>query len=323
MGERNSSINDRWSMSAGETIMSSPVHNPKDLDDALMYAPPWARRTAIAASASVDDVPVESAPTRPSVENGGSPFVGDRAMLALRRRLSLDPEIVPEPPIPVSNGLRVDQIALRLAAVAAVAALVAWVVVALPAKLSDNNVVAAALLPAVTAMPAKPVKLVLIRAELPTLATPVQSTVQSPAVQAAPPILPAALNVGNTARPQESRSPIAEQQSQEPQGEPLAVDKTSPLSPDEIAMLVKRGKDDLMNGDFSSARLLLRRAAEAGSTEAALALGSTFDPLVIARLGAVGVQADPAKARQWYEKAAQLGSNLATAQLAKLAASGR
>jgi hypothetical protein len=306
--------------------MSSPVHNPKDLDDALMYAPPWARKTTMPASASVDDGSVESPPTRPSVENSGSPFVGDRAMLALRRRLSLDPEIVPEPPIPVSNGLRVDQIALRLAAVAAVAALVAWVVVALPAKLSDNNVVAAALLPAVTAMPAKSVKLVLIRAALPTPATPAQSAVQSPAVQTAPPappILPAALNVENTARPQESRSPIAEQQPQEPQGEPLAVDKTLPLSPDEIAMLVKRGKDDLMNGDFSSARLSLRRAAEAGSTEAALALGSTFDPLVIARLGAIGVQADPAKARQWYEKAAQLGSNLATAQLAKLAASGR
>ena len=105
MGERNSSINDRWSMSVGEAIMSSPVHNPKDLDDALMYAPPWARRTAIAVSASVDDVPVESAPTRPSVENGGSPFVGNRAMLARsgcsRRR---SPGTPPPPLVPAPDA---------------------------------------------------------------------------------------------------------------------------------------------------------------------------------------------------------------------------
>lgn len=303
--------------------MSSPVHHPKDLDDALMYAPPWARKTTISASASLDDPPVESPPTSPNVENGDPRFVGDRAMLALQRRLSLDPEIVPEPPIPLGNSLRVDQIALRLAAVAAVAALVAWAVVSLPAKLSENNVVAAALLPAVTAAPAKLVKLVHVGA---VMQTPVQSVMQTPAVQAAPPpppMLPAALNDGNAFRPQEARSSIAGQPPQETQGQPQAADNTVALSADEIAMLLKRGKDDLMNGDFSSARLLLRRAAEAGSAEAALALGSTFDPLVIERLGAVGVQADTVGARLWYEKAAQLGSNLATEQLAKLAASGR
>jgi TPR repeat protein len=95
------------------------------------------------------------------------------------------------------------------------------------------------------------------------------------------------------------------------------------LAPDEIAMLLKRGKDLLTNGDISSARLLLRRAAEAGNAEAALALGSTFDPAVIARLGAIGVEADAAKAREWYEKAAALGSNRASQQIANLAETGR
>ena len=36
----------------------------------------------------------------------------------------------------------------------------------------------------------------------------------------------------------------------------------------EIAMLVKRGKDFLVNGDFASARLFLKRAAEAGAPRA-------------------------------------------------------
>jgi TPR repeat protein len=78
-----------------------------------------------------------------------------------------------------------------------------------------------------------------------------------------------------------------------------------------------------MNGDISAARLLLQRAAEAGSAEAALALGSTFDPVVIRQLGAVGVQGDAATAREWYQRAAQAGSRAAAQQLAKLAATGQ
>ena len=93
--------------SAREAIMSSPVHHPEDLDAALMYAPPWARkaRAPAAAPATAADPPFESPPTSPGVEYDEPPFIGDRAMLALRRRHSLDPEIVPPPPIPIDNGL--------------------------------------------------------------------------------------------------------------------------------------------------------------------------------------------------------------------------
>ena len=72
-------------------------------------------------------------------------------------------------------------------------------------------------------------------------------------------------------------------------------------------MLLKRGKEFLADGDLVYARLLLRRAAEGGSAEAALVLGTTFDPLVIAawrargasgsaRL-AIGINAQPSSAR--------------------------
>jgi hypothetical protein len=94
-------------------------------------------------------------------------------------------------------------------------------------------------------------------------------------------------------------------------GGPLVLDA------DEITALVKRGKDFVTNGDLVSARLLLRRAAEAGSAEAALALGETFDPLVFQRLHVIGIEPDAASAQKWYQRAAELGSAAASQHLAK------
>jgi hypothetical protein len=88
------------------------------------------------------------------------------------------------------------------------------------------------------------------------------------------------------------------------------------LDPAEVAILLKRGQDSLKNGDFVAARLLLQRAAAAGSAEGAFALAQTFDPVVMGRLGAVGATADAAKARDWYQKAAHLGSGPAAQQVA-------
>jgi hypothetical protein len=95
------------------------------------------------------------------------------------------------------------------------------------------------------------------------------------------------------------------------------------LDAEEIATLVSRGTDLMKNGDLASARLLLRRAAESGSAGAALTLGTTFDPLVIQQLGAIGIVPDVAQARQWYEKAAALGSDAASQRLAKLPQTGQ
>ena len=95
------------------------------------------------------------------------------------------------------------------------------------------------------------------------------------------------------------------------------------LDAEEIAALINRGTDSLKRGDLVSARLLLHRAAEAGSASAALMLGTTFDPLVIRQLGAIGVVPDVAQARQWYEKAAELGSDAASQRLARLPQTGQ
>jgi hypothetical protein len=90
------------------------------------------------------------------------------------------------------------------------------------------------------------------------------------------------------------------------------------LDSQEINTLIDRGSAYLKRGDLASARLLLRRAAEAGSANAALMLGSTFDPLIIRQLGVIGIEPDVGRARQWYEKAADLGSDAASQRLANL-----
>ena len=96
-----------------------------------------------------------------------------------------------------------------------------------------------------------------------------------------------------------------------------------PLSADELNALLNRSSGFLKNGDFAAARILLRRAAETGSAEAALVLGKTFDPLYLNEVGAMGIQPDIGQARQWYQKAVELGSEAAAQRLANLVQTGQ
>jgi hypothetical protein len=90
------------------------------------------------------------------------------------------------------------------------------------------------------------------------------------------------------------------------------------LQPDELALLLRRGQDMLKLGDISGARLVLRRAAEAGSSDAALMLASTFDPVTLRELGVLGFAADLGQALSWYEQALALGSGEAKQRLDRL-----
>jgi hypothetical protein len=91
------------------------------------------------------------------------------------------------------------------------------------------------------------------------------------------------------------------------------------LGPDEIKILLKQGEDFVSVGDFASARLVFRRVWEANDTRGALALAATYDPVVLARIGAKGATPDVAKAREWYVKARDLGSPDAAPRLEALA----
>ena len=75
----------------------------------------------------------------------------------------------------------------------------------------------------------------------------------------------------------------------------------------QITELCRRGEELLSAGDIAAARLLLERAARAGSSRAAFMLGTSYDPKVLKYLGVRGVPADVALARNWYEKAKEHG----------------
>ena len=225
-------------------------------------------------------------------------------MLELQRRLILNPDAIPEPPV---DGEQIQRpIALRFAAVFG-AALIAWGIVSLPgSNKADELMPTQARAMATAVNPGKPVKLLVVR---PAIAAPPgseRSAAADPPASAAVPQIPSAASA-LAAAPAPTAAPA-----------PAAAPAAPRLDSKDVAAMVERGTDFLMTGDLASARLLLRSAADAGSGEAALALGSTYDPLVIQRLDTMGAAADVAQARRWYQRAADLGSAAATAQLAKL-----
>jgi hypothetical protein len=286
--------------------MSSPIHHAEDLDEALHYAPPWAREQGLREPLRPAAQLVRSPQSLRRLDLGDQVFSGDLAMAKLQRQLALDPDAVPEPPVGDIESLW--PMALRLCAVAGVAAAVAWMVISLPgARLLRNDAVHAD-----------------VQVPPPVADTQKQDPLRTPA--AAGLLLQHGLTEANAAQPPAEALPVAVPP---PMAAPPSSDATAaqtvglPLDADEIAMLIKRGKDAFSTGDLAAARLLLRRAAEAGSAEAALALGATFDPLVIRRLGAIGAAPDAVQARQWYQKAVALGSATASQPLAQLEAAAQ
>ena len=117
-----------------------------------------------------------------------------------------------------------------------------------------------------------------------------------------------------------AQAPSVPQQAQPPQQ--TTVD-TRQIDRNELDLLVKRGEELLTTGDISSARLLLRRAAEAQDARAALALAASYDPIELKRLGVYGSTPDVVAARDWYEKARQFGSREAPRRLELLASQYR
>ena len=99
---------------------------------------------------------------------------------------------------------------------------------------------------------------------------------------------------------------------------PAAAPPARRLDADELAALLKRANSFIAIGDIVAARLLLERAAGAQDAGAALLLAQTYDPAVLGTPDARSITPDPAAARAWYQKAAQLGSNDARRRLAQM-----
>jgi len=140
----------------------------------------------------------------------------------------------------------------------------------------------------------------------------------------------AALQTPATAAPPQATTPPTPPQAATPllaAVSPVAVVPPAPaaapavprMDPDELATLMQRAKGFLDTGDLPSARLLLERAAEAQDLSATLLLAQTYDPDVLGTSDVRNIVPEPAKARAWYQKAAQLGSADAKRRLAQLA----
>jgi len=101
--------------------------------------------------------------------------------------------------------------------------------------------------------------------------------------------------------------------------DPKAALVTRPDDTPRIDELIAHGRKMVDVGYFPGARAYFTRAAEAGSADAALSVGKTYDPSFIAQIGAEGIKPDVRQARLWYERAKALGNKDANAQLERLA----
>lgn len=92
-------------------------------------------------------------------------------------------------------------------------------------------------------------------------------------------------------------------------GDPATVNtvRINPPGP-HAAALSQRGREAELRGDISGARRFYASAAEQGDAAAALNCGRLYDPGFIERNTVGGIDANPALARLWYERAAALGN---------------
>ena len=106
----------------------------------------------------------------------------------------------------------------------------------------------------------------------------------------------------------------------EAQRELASVLNVARPGPDEVAALLKQGRELVALGRFRFARMLLEQAAEAKNAAAAFAIGQTYDPLIERSAARPDAPPDIALARAWYEKAKDLGSAEAAQRLSLLPA---
>ncbi len=292
--------------------MSTPLHHPKDVDPDLIYAPRWAREQT------------PTLPAAPQIKLPARSFSGDRGMVG--RQLALNPDVLPEPPQLVSNNRRAGRIALLISSIVGVAAGVAWAITWTPGAsgLRRENVG--------TSFPAVPLSDAPVatgseqpnwQVDVAARAMPEFMSTQEPA-SSPDRSEPAAFHstAATMTQPPPAQMPVPEVATRELTPQQTVPDfVTRQLDADELASMLRRADDLIKSGDLSSARLLLKRVAEAGNARAAFTLAGTFDPNVLKALGLLDGAPDIALARLWYERAAQLGSADATRQLQQLATS--
>jgi hypothetical protein len=374
--------------------MSAPIkqdeNSKTNSQDPLLYAPPWARAQAACQDLKRSNAPPTAARPDGSKLNWPPPpsklnrFEGDIAMSEMRRRLSLDPDLVPEPPARMRRGPAALSLLTRLPLYIGLAAVVAYAVVEFnfaygdhsiapgsdqsPAKASRMIVTPAGVLPVATARLVVEDRQALADEPLPLGVELVGSTggesvflnglVKGTRLSAGEPFsstgwhVPARelgnllayapssfvgamdaeielrsannahldIQVGRLewiAKSADKRSTL--ERLLDPRGAAQPDPAAATVASAQLARLIKRGLEFIKDGDIAASRLVLRRAADAGNAQAALMLGATFDPNVLAELGVVGLAGNRTTARAWYQKAMEFGSAEASRRIDRLA----
>jgi len=269
--------------------------------------------------------PAPAAPP-PRRRRPASRFEGDIAIVELRSRLALAPDQLPEPPRQKRRRAVLAVIG-RFGAVAMLAGacgtMLAWLselpsAPAQPQAALRAETAMTVLPEAPSVLPEAPTGSVMRRAD-----RAAQEAVGAALFSAAdyasqvtngvgtPPAMPAERPAPSSPEPRNATPAEA------PAPPGMAVDR------DMVGVLLARGRSYVAAGDIASARVVLRRAAEAGDSQAALTLGGTYDPIALKRMGVVNVAADRDQAREWYRKAAGLGSQDAPQRLEQLAQTDR
>jgi hypothetical protein len=314
-----------------------------------MYAPPWAREEAREAAVEAAEKALsaseefrDSLPPAPLLEEPEKrkrwrerepkPFEGDLANVKLRERSGLDPVPVAPPPLR-EKGSGPGLVVARIAGAIGLAAAAAFVLVGtLPlegAVKAESETALPSIWSRVTGG-SRPQSYALASAPQEETAAPLADrfAAAEPLQPSPPPPTPVIPRVVQTVPVQVAPVQVAAvQPAAQPvpraQVEPAAPPPPRTISTDELAVLLKRSEELIVQGDIAAARLLLTRAAEAGDAHSALALGATYDAAMLAKLGVRGIAPDRAQARTWYAKAAELGSGEAARRLEQLAQSSR
>jgi hypothetical protein len=104
-----------------------------------------------------------------------------------------------------------------------------------------------------------------------------------------------------------------------PSAAPSSASRLNPADRDRAVRFMKKGDEQIEEGNIAGARLLYQRSAEIGLAEAAMALAATYDATELSHRNVRGIQPDRAQARRWYERAQELGAGeAASAQLRRL-----
>ena len=326
--------------------MSTLTRPDYHTDEPIRYAPKWMReahvhsaepvpRLSRAAQFGAEDDPAhesayQPAPPRDLDEDPGPvravprrmpEFEGDVAIKRMREARAFRAEEIPEPQWREPTGFPLAML-LRFGAAIVVATFAALLYVgAVPVPAAVWGMIASLGQSAETNAPRMPTPdgSVATTAHggdvaLAVPAAEVASMNASMKTDAAGGTMRIANTVATAPWPQDAASTPAATSSAEPPATP-AIRR---LDQEEIDTLIRRGEAFILQGDFAAARLMLQRAAEAGNGRAAVMLGATYDPVMLRRVGVVGLKAEPERAREWYERAVALGSSEASARMAEL-----